>query len=90
MRPILLGARQYNAGDPLPSNNSLAETWISNGAARWEDEIEEKATAVKAHSVTAMPGMEGISTTGNKEDLVGRITETPEREKQPVRKRQKK
>lgn len=92
-RPILFLAHQYNAGDALPvSDSSMVQAWINAGSAQWENEIEkaEYPSALKARRVTAVPGITGISTTGNKEDLAGQIPDTPEREKPAVRKRQKK
>lgn len=80
-KAILHLSRQYMPGDELPtSDTKMMQAWIDAGTAFLKD--DEKAAAPKrAEMVTAMPGVSGISTTGNQEDLAGRIPDSPEREK---------
>ena len=81
--PILYGARQYEVGDELPlQSQTMVDAWLKAGTAeRLEDGQEQKKPAKrpKARMATARPGQIGISTTGNEEDLAGRIPDSPER-----------
>jgi hypothetical protein len=81
LRPILYLAKQYKAGDELPANDQeMVKLWKAAGTATWkEEEVQEKVA--KATTQTAPPGAAGMSTDGNEEDLAGKITETPERER---------
>nr|WP_325300182.1 hypothetical protein [uncultured Dysosmobacter sp.] len=85
LTPILFRCIQYQRGDTLPADNkTMVDAWINAGSARWEDEAQDaktKKAKAKAVAATATPGRPGISTTGNQEDLAGRIPETPERQK---------
>lgn len=75
---MLYLAHQYGVGDELPTNNpDIMQAWIESGAAAWIN--AEASTAPKAQPATAPAGMFGISSDGNPEDLVGRITPTEER-----------
>lgn len=87
-QPILYKAKQYLFGDELPtSDEKMAEAWIGAGSACWSEEDEEQAASAKATAMTAQPGATGVSSTGNNEDLIGRIPESAEREKPKPRKR---
>lgn len=88
LRPVLYLARQYRAGDELPTNNPvMTEAWIAAGSAAWKDEDEQaEATAsVKARAAAAKPGIEGRTDKGV--ETQGEIPETPEREKPRRRKK---
>lgn len=86
VQPILYGMHQYEVGDELPQTE-LTETWVRSGAAAWMEKSSE--TTPKAYLVTAQPGRSGISSSGNPEDLVGRITPNPLRERDPVKRRRR-
>lgn len=86
-KPILHLSRQYMPGDELPtSDTTMMQAWIDAETAFWKDD-EEATKPKKAKMVTAMPGVSGISTTGNEEDLAGRIPDSPEREKPKPKRR---
>lgn len=87
-RPVLYLAHQYSAGDSLPVNDQpMIEAWLEAGSAAWKDEDDTPKTQPKAKPATAQAGMPGSSSTGDENDLIGRITETPEREKPAPKKR---
>lgn len=76
--PVLYLAHQYSAGDELPTNNqTMMEAWIASGAAAWVEETT--STSAKAKPATAPSGMFGISSDGDPDALVGRITPTEAR-----------
>lgn len=81
--PILYFAHLYEVGDELPlQNQTMIDAWLEAGTAeRLEDgqEVKKPAKRPKAKMATARPGQIGISTTGNEEDLAGRILDTPAR-----------
>lgn len=81
--PILYFAHLYQIGDELPlQDQTMVDAWMEAGTAeRLEDGQEQKKPAKrpKARMATARPGQIGISTTGNEEDLAGRIPDSPER-----------
>lgn len=77
--PITYGAYSYDVGDELPQNEET-ETWVANGVAVWKEDEQTKA-APKAIPFTAEPGITGLSTTGNPDDLVGKVPKSPLREK---------
>lgn len=84
--PILCGAYQYEVGDVLPEDTGMTETWLDTGAAIWKED-GQTTPAAKAIPVTAEPGITGLSTTGNQEDLVGKIPKDPLREKPKPRRK---
>lgn len=81
--PILYFAHQYQIGDELPLRDQvMVNAWLNAGTAKWLDDNQEQEVPTerpKARMVTARPGQIGISTTGNEEDLTGRIPDSPER-----------
>lgn len=78
--PILAGNRQYQPGDALPTEDAAyIAAWIEAGSATWEDAPAAGQKHSKARLLTAKPGRAGISSTGSPGDLVGQVTETPER-----------
>ncbi len=84
--PVLLDNRDYRPGDELPMHNpELVEAWITNGAAVWQDDGEEKKQAVKAKSVTAPVGRLGDAcpSAGSDQDLVGKPPSRKRRGAQP-------
>ena len=85
--PICHGAYVYEPGDKLPEDPEWTDVWIASGAAAWKDVDEQKAPARKAIPVTAEPGVTGLSTTGNPEDLIGKVPKDPIREKPQPRKK---
>ena len=73
--PILYFAHLYEVGDELPlQNQTMIDAWLEDG-----QEVKKPAKRPKAKMATARPGQIGISTTGNEEDLAGRIPDTPAR-----------
>ena len=87
-QPILYKAKQYLFGDELPtSDEKMVEAWIGAGSACWSEGDGEQAASAKATAMTAQPGATGVSSTGNNEDLIGRIPESAEREKPKPRTR---
>lgn len=89
LRPVLYLAHQYGTGESLPVNDpEMTKLWIDAGTAVWKEETEPEKPTARAISVTANPGMPGISSSGM-DDLAGRITETPERKKTVGRTRAK-
>ena len=83
---VLLDNRDYRPGDELPMHNpEFVEAWITNGAAVWQGDGEEKKQAVKAKSVTAPVGRPGDAcpSAGSDQDLVGK---PPSRKKRGDRK----
>lgn len=88
--PILLGAHQYEVGDTLPEDSSMAETWLASGAAVRKEDTETAAAAPKARLVTAEPGEFGKSEDGDPDALVGKLPKSPQREKPAPRKRRTK
>lgn len=89
LRPVLYLAHQYSTGDKLPVNApEMAKLWVDAGSAFWEDETAPEKPTAKAIQVTAIPGMPGMSDKGT-DELIGRITETPERKKPTGRARTK-
>ena len=84
---MLYLAHQYAAGDELPTNNpNMMEIWLASGAAAWI-EAEPTSTADKAVPATAPAGMFGLSSDGDPEALVGRITPTEARSSSSPKKR---
>ena len=78
--PILAGNKQYLPGDELPTEDAAyVAAWIEAGSATWEDAPAAGQKHSKARLLTAKPGRAGISSTGSPDDLVGQVTETPER-----------
>lgn len=78
--PILYFAHLYEVGDELPlQNQTMIDAWLEAGTAERLEDGQEAAKRPKAKMATARPGQIGISTTGNEEDLVGRIPDTPAR-----------
>lgn len=88
--PILYKAFQYEVGDVLPDDTPMTETWLENRAAVWKEDDEQPKKAPKAIPMTAEPGMPGLSTTGNPDDLVGKIPKSPLREKPAPRRKKTK
>lgn len=89
LRPVLYHAHQYDTGESLPANNpEMTQLWIEAGTAIWKDEADTEKPTAKAIPVTATPGMPGMSDKGT-DELIGRITETPERKKPTGRARTK-
>lgn len=92
--PILHRCHQYNIGDELPADDwEMVQAWLKAKTAKWQEEelndIEANQKKEEQPQVTAVPetaiaGMEGISTTGDYGGMVGRVPETPEREKPKV------
>lgn len=81
--PILYRAHLYDVGDELPAMDQImVQAWLEAGSAEWKEdtqEAERPAKKPKAKKATAQPGQIGMSTTGNQEDLAGRIPDTQER-----------
>lgn len=81
LRPVLYLARQYGAGDELPTSDpDMVKAWISAKTAVWKEE-STAADAPKAKPVTAEAGMPGKSSTGDLNDLIEKVPKTPERKK---------
>ena len=79
--PVLYRSVQYEAGDPLPADNSaMVEAWLETGAAFWLDN-EAVKEAPKAKPATAQAGLPGKSSDGDPEALVGRVPDKPERKR---------
>ena len=81
--PILYFAHLYEVGDELPLQDPpRVDAWLEAGPAeRLEDGQQQTQPAKRpqARMAPARPGQIGISTTGNEEDLAGRIPDSPER-----------
>lgn len=81
--PILYRAHLYDIGDELPATDQImVQAWMEAGSAKWNEDTKEAERPVKkskARKATAQPGQIGMSTTGNLEDLAGRIPDTQER-----------
>ncbi len=74
LRPILYRSTLYGVGDQLPSDDTaMVEAWIEAGSAAWSDDEETTSTAATAKSVTAQPGMPGLSSDGDPDALIGRV-----------------
>lgn len=72
LRPVLYRSTQYRAGDALPADDTATvEAWLEAGSAAWIED-EEAVKAPKAKSRTAVAGMPGLSSDGDREALVGR------------------
>ena len=85
--PILFRSTLYGVGDHLPvDDQSMVDAWIEAGSAVWSDDEETTDKPVIARSVTAQPGMPGLSSDGDPDALIGRV---PERPKRSTRKRTK-
>lgn len=83
---VLLDNRDYRPGDELPMHNpELVEAWITNGAAVWQDDGEEKKHSVKAKPMTAPVGRSGDAcpSAGPDQDLVGKPPSRKRRGAQP-------
>lgn len=74
-QPILVDTKQYQTGDVLPSDSPLASEWVSAGSAFWRA-IGAKKKAPRAIPVTAPIGEEGLSSTGDPNDMIGRINQS--------------
>lgn len=71
---ILYRSTLYGVGDQLPSDDtSMVDAWIEAGSAVWSDDEETTSTAAIAKSVTAQPGMPGMSSDGDPDALIGRV-----------------
>ena len=78
--PILFRSTLYGVGDSLPvDDQSMVAAWIEAGSAKWSDDEETKIAPAIAKSVTAQPGMPGLSSDGDPEALIGRVPERPKR-----------
>ena len=87
--PILYRSTMYGVGGQLPSEDQImVEAWIEAGSAAWSDDEETKIAPAIARSVTAQPGMPGLSSDGDPDALIGRIPDRPER-KRSTRKKTK-
>lgn len=87
-RPVLYLARQYKAGEELPTSDPvMVEAWIAAGTACVSNPGEAPKEASRAELVTAMPGISGVSSTGESDPIVGRIPDSAEREKPKPRRR---
>lgn len=85
--PILFRSTLYGVGEALPVDDpSMVAAWIEAGSAYWSDDEETKIAPAIARSVTAQPGMPGLSSDGDPEALIGRV---PERTKRSARKKTK-
>ena len=74
--PVLYRSVQYRPGDALPADNQpTVEAWLEFGAAKWidDEEITKAKEAPKAEMVSEEPGMEGISSDGDPDALVGKV-----------------
>lgn len=84
-RPVLYRAHLYDAGDELPvTDQIMVQAWLEAESAEWKEDTkktDEPAKKPKAKKATAQPGQIGISSTGNQEDLAGRIPDTPGRKR---------
>ena len=79
--PILFESHQYAPGDVLPTHNSeMRELWIEGGAASWMP-VKSK-NLMRAQPIAALSGVSGLATPASaKEDLVGRLPWSAQREK---------
>ena len=72
--PILFRSTLYGVGDSLPvDDQSMVNAWIEAGSAAWSDDEEIKIAPAIARSVTAQPGMPGLSSDGDPDALIGRV-----------------
>ena len=84
--PILLGNRNFEPGDGLPTDDAgLVEAWVRNGAAIWKDTEEPGKGATKAKLATAPAGLPGDAypSAGPGQDLVGKPPSRRTRGAQP-------
>ena len=78
--PILFRSTLYGVGDSLPvDDQSMVNAWIEAGSAAWSDDEEIKIAPAIARSVTAQPGMPGLSSDGDPDALIGRVPARPVR-----------
>ena len=76
--PILYRSTLYGVGDSLPvDDQSMVNAWIEAGSAAWSDDEEIKIAPAIARSVTAQPGMPGLSSDGDPDALIGRVPDKP-------------
>lgn len=80
-RTILYGQKEYRAGETLPSDAPLAETWVECGSAIWRE--EPPADQLTAAPASATPGLPGLAVGGEQtgDDLVGKVPPTRKRRK---------
>lgn len=78
--PILLGNKQYEPGEELPTSNpSSVAAWLEAGSAVWKDEESGEAEGTrkpKAQMLMAPAGAEGIAQPATGQagtDLVGKV-----------------
>jgi len=78
---ILVGFREYQPGESLPSNHPDAQAWVNYGSAVWRGEDAALSTPVKAKLVTAEPGLPGLAVGGEAtgDELVGCVPITEQR-----------
>lgn len=85
--PVLYASRQYRAGDALPgADPALVQAWLDSGAAVW-DETDTYTKPPKARLASEQPGLAGMSNDGDPKALVGKVTQTPQRERTEAPKR---
>ena len=79
--PILFESHQYAPGDVLPTHNSeMRELWLEGGAASWMP--GKSKNLMRAQPIAALSGVSGLATPASaKEDLVGRLPWSAQREK---------
>lgn len=76
---VLYRSKIYGAGDALPADNqSMVDAWLEAGSAVWQDD-EGKPAAKKAKRASTPSGVTGISSDGDKEALVGHVSDKPQR-----------
>lgn len=78
--PVLYASRQYKPGDVLPGTDpALVQAWVDSGAAVW-DETDTYTKEPKVE-LNYTPGLRGMSSDGDPNAMVGRVTQTPQRER---------
>jgi len=80
---VQIGFREYVPGDILPADHPDAAVWAQSGTAVWKPDDYQPPAWPRAKRAAAQAGLPGLAIGGEAamENLVGRIPDTPQRER---------